>query len=139
MDDYGIPISRSPSYLSTQYFPHFMITMVVIYVLGNGAVTMTLILCLTAVAVGLMIRDHVLGFGYSEFGSPQEVHAFDSGYKKGYLDGLRDNGGTSFHPHLGRRSNSNPILHGRQRLMGPPVVDRASLRMHMLHHSVGQI
>lgn len=127
--------SRHNAHQATYYFPHFLTTMIIIYFLGNGAVSMTLILCLTAIAGAIILRD-TLSMStipdYLEFGSQSEIKAYQEGYKKGYADAGREYGPMVFRQQI-MRTHSDPLsgpgtpgLGVGRRLMGPPVVGKYS-------------
>lgn len=94
---------------------------------------MTLILCLTAIAGAIILRETVPTIPeYLEFGNQSEAKAYQEGYKKGYADAGREYGPVVYRQQM-TRTHSDPLSAlGTQgpgvgrRLMGPPVVGKYS-------------
>ncbi|KAI5782747.1 hypothetical protein EDC01DRAFT_751808 [Geopyxis carbonaria] len=84
---------------SSDFFPHFMCTMFLIYLLGHGVVSVTLILCITSIVVAMLIRpslplnligspiDAAASAAAAQMRTPEEVRAYTIGYNKGHTDG----------------------------------------------------
>lgn len=138
---------------ANNYFPHFISTMIMIYFIGSGPVSIVIVLCISAIAAALILRDPLLStplFPSTNLQSPEDVKAFALGYRKGFADAKEEDRGECRR----RRSGEGGTTATGRRLMGPPVVgefsdfpldvkilmrsgtDQATTRLHQMHPHV---